>query len=293
MFVGPGVGGPVLPDASRSAGSDREGLAVVRPQIHRSVRLPARRPEGDVARFHAADRLHLAVDESSSGRLPVQRAVPAAPARPRVLVSVRHVRRQLRKGSTRSQGNHGNVASWNHNPLSSLTHFSGEKLQMKSCFQQNLRRISNISTRSSSIFLRKRLTSKISFNVRDTVGLVTCSCRTGPTRCGVRWRRVWTSSWTRCTARTRIRTCWPPTWRRPTSTFGVACTVASRAASTRVNRWPMSYWPHGTTRPPWNFTSVISRNGLLHSRCATSRLQTCVPWRRGIYVLIYCSIFLN
>lgn len=105
MLPGASARGPVLPDAAGRAGARREGLALVRSQVHGPVRLPAERRQRDVARVHAVHRVHLAADARSPGRVPVQRAIPAPSARSRVLVSVRHVRRQLREGSARPQSN--------------------------------------------------------------------------------------------------------------------------------------------------------------------------------------------
>ena len=77
-------------------GIDREGVAVVRTQVHGQVRLPElRRPEGDVACLHPVPGGRVADDVPVPVRLPVQRALPAHPARSRVLVSVRHLHRQL------------------------------------------------------------------------------------------------------------------------------------------------------------------------------------------------------
>lgn len=41
VLAGAGAGGPVLPHAAGPPGTHRKGLALVRPQVHRPLRIPA------------------------------------------------------------------------------------------------------------------------------------------------------------------------------------------------------------------------------------------------------------
>lgn len=81
-------------------GTDREGVAVVWPQVHGPVWTRRRRPEGGVADIYTVHRVHLAAVRTVPVSLPVQRAVPTLFARPCHLLQVRHFHRQLREGST-------------------------------------------------------------------------------------------------------------------------------------------------------------------------------------------------
>jgi len=71
-------------------------VALLWSQVHRPVWLHRRhRREGNVAGVHAVRRLCLATDAAVPDSVPVQRALLTGSARPRLLVSVWHVRWQL------------------------------------------------------------------------------------------------------------------------------------------------------------------------------------------------------
>lgn len=87
-------------------GSHRKRMAHVRPQVHASLRPLVRvgeQPQRGLAHLHTVPRVHVAVDSTVSVRVRVQRAFARAASRARLLVSVRHVRGQLRERPGRDE----------------------------------------------------------------------------------------------------------------------------------------------------------------------------------------------
>ena len=84
------------------ADSVGEGVAVVWSQVHRSLWLHRWRwSQGTVSGLHPVHWLCLAADTAVPDCVPVQWAIPAGATRPRLLMSVWHVHRQLRERSHR------------------------------------------------------------------------------------------------------------------------------------------------------------------------------------------------
>ena len=87
-------------------------MAIVWAQVHGPLRLRRRRgPQRAESGVHAVPRLHLADDAAVSDGVPVQRALLARAARPRSLLPVWHVRRQLRERPCRPPVSAGHSAT--------------------------------------------------------------------------------------------------------------------------------------------------------------------------------------
>lgn len=86
----------VILNAYLYAGTNREGMAVVRSQVHGSLRIPGYSgQQGGVPGVHTVCGGHVAGHAAVSVCVPVQRTLPPDNSRPCLLLSVRNIYREL------------------------------------------------------------------------------------------------------------------------------------------------------------------------------------------------------